>query len=77
MDRQFLLATDIANDNHKVMEAIVTLSKQLNMEVICEGVETEEQVELLKHVGCNYAQGYYYSKPVPLEEFFELMKRDS
>ncbi|MGP1570246.1 MAG: EAL domain-containing protein, partial [Eubacteriales bacterium] len=77
LDRQFLLATDLENNNHKVMEAIVALSQQLGMEVICEGVETQEQVEILKNVGCKYAQGYYYSKPLPLDEFVALMKRDA
>lgn len=76
LDRQFLLATDLVNDNHKVMEAIVALAQDLGMEVICEGVETEEQIEILKHVGCKYAQGYYYSKPVPLDQFVEIMKKD-
>lgn len=77
LDGQFLLATDMVSNNYKVMEAIVRLSHELGMEVICEGVETEEHVEVLKNVGCRYAQGYYYSKPIPFEEFVELMKRDS
>ena len=77
LDGQFLLATDMVSNNYKVMEAIVRLSHELGMEVICEGVETAEHVEVLKNVGCRYAQGYYYSKPIPFEEFVELMKRDS
>lgn len=76
LDRQFLLSSDMMGDDHKVMESIVKLVKDLNMEVLCEGVETQEQVNLLKNVGCKYAQGYYYKRPVSESEFFELMKKD-
>ena len=43
--------------------------------VIAEGVETKEHVELLQEIGCDYAQGYYYSKPVPLEEYDKMVQK--
>ena len=43
----------------------------LNLKVICEGVETHEQVEMLLDIGCIYAQGFLYSRPIPIEEFME------
>ncbi|MBQ7464533.1 MAG: EAL domain-containing protein [Lachnospiraceae bacterium] len=53
----------------------IAMSKQLGMKVIAEGVENIEQVEFLKSVNCDIAQGYYYSKPVPQEEFEKLLKK--
>ncbi|MBR1877311.1 MAG: GGDEF domain-containing protein [Lachnospiraceae bacterium] len=53
----------------------IAMSKQLGLKVVAEGVENLEQVEFLKSVGCDIAQGYYYSKPIPQDEFEELLKR--
>lgn len=47
----------------------VQMAKELNMKIIAEGVETVNQARFLLHIGCNLAQGYYYSKPVDVEEF--------
>ena len=44
------------------------------MPVIAEGVETKEQLDFLKSIGCHVIQGYYYSRPLPIEEFEEFMK---
>ena len=52
----------------------IAMSKQLGLKVVAEGVENLEQVEFLKSVGCDVAQGYYYSKPVPQDEFEEMLK---
>ncbi|WP_409302713.1 EAL domain-containing protein [Peribacillus sp. SCS-155] len=53
----------------EVISAIISLAKSLNLRVIAEGVETLNQVELLRYLGCEEVQGYYYSPPVPIEEF--------
>ena len=47
------------------------MATELNIDVICEGVETKEQVEMLKGFGCHAVQGYYYGKPMPVDEFIE------
>ena len=47
---------------------IIKLGKILKVAVLAEGVETQQQLDLLIELGCDYAQGYYFSKPVPLEE---------
>ncbi len=48
-----------------VISSIVAMASQLSMDVICEGVETEEQIKFLQSIGCTMAQGYYYDKPLP------------
>ena len=49
------------------------MTKNLNMKVVAEGVETVEQVVWLKDIGCDYAQGYYFDKPVNAEEFANII----
>lgn len=56
------------------IETIVKMGQTLNMEVIAEGVESAEQVEYLKSIGCHQYQGYYYSKPLNTDAFEELFK---
>lgn len=58
-------------------EAIVVMAHKLGLKVIAEGVETEEQRNLLHHIGCDYGQGYLYSKPVPADEFEKLFVKES
>ncbi len=57
-----------------VVKTIILLSKDLEMKTIAEGVEKMEQLALLREMGCDYAQGFLYSKPLPEEEFVELLK---
>nr|WP_263281874.1 EAL domain-containing protein [Colwellia psychrerythraea] len=58
-------------------EAIITMAQKLGLKVIAEGIETEEQKNLLYNAGCNYGQGYYFSKPIPADEFLQLLAPDS
>ena len=45
------------------------MAKRLDIKTVAEGIETEEQVEYLKSIGCDIIQGYYFSKPIPIDEF--------
>ena len=73
IDKEFL--RDFENDSEEkiVIPSVIEMAKKLNLEVVCEGVETKEHVEFLRSIGCEYAQGYYYSKPIPQEEFDRLL----
>ena len=55
------------------MRGIVKLTKELEAQVVCEGVENENDVELMREIGAHVAQGYYYSKPIPEKDFEELL----
>lgn len=57
-----------------VVESIIDLAHKLKLSVIAEGVETENQFEIMKKNGCDYIQGYYFAKPMPKEEYEEYIK---
>lgn len=63
VDRSFVAGIQRSNDQAKIAEAIVTLAHNLNMEVIAEGIETPEQFATIRSWGCEFAQGYWLSKP--------------
>ncbi|HJU70643.1 MAG TPA: EAL domain-containing protein [Paucimonas sp.] len=69
MDRAFI--KDIPNDfsDAAIADAIIAMSKRLNMTIVAEGVESLEQLEFLRERGCDEIQGYYFSKPLPGDEF--------
>lgn len=52
-----------------MLKNIVQLSKDLHIQTVVEGVETLDNHELIKMLGCNYGQGYYYSRPIPIDQF--------
>lgn len=57
-----------------ILENIIKLAKSLNKEVVAEGVENIDQVNVLREMGCDYNQGYFYSKPILLEDFVNTLK---
>ncbi len=52
-----------------ILESIIDMSKKLEIKTVAEGIETKEQVEYLRQIGCDMVQGYYYQEPIPIEEF--------
>jgi predicted signal transduction protein with EAL and GGDEF domain len=70
IDRSFIARIE---ENDEIVYNILTLGQNLGMKVIAEGVETAEQVELLRELGCEYAQGYYFSRPVNAQEATDLL----
>ncbi|MBR4169705.1 MAG: EAL domain-containing protein [Lachnospiraceae bacterium] len=71
IDRGFLNETNASETGKFILKKIVEMADGLGVRVICEGVETREQAEMLMEIGCNYAQGYLYSRPIAMEEFIE------
>lgn len=69
MDRSFMINHTDAKRQETIMREVVAMARGLDAEVICEGVETDEDVEMLKRIGADIAQGFRYSRPTPEAEF--------
>jgi len=68
---------DLVSDSsdQAIVRTIIAMAQSLNLEVIAEGVETEEQKNILLRNGCNHYQGYLFGKPVPIEVFEEKLQQ--
>ena len=69
IDMAFLKKAEDETRSEKILQMIIALSGQLDIPVITEGVETKEQLDMLKSMGCDMFQGYYFAKPMPVGEF--------
>ena len=76
IDQSFVRNLETDKDDIALSEAIIVMAHKLGLKVIAEGVETQGQKKILTEAGCDYAQGYLYSKPVPSEEFEALLMRE-
>jgi diguanylate cyclase (GGDEF)-like protein/PAS domain S-box-containing protein len=74
IDQSFVRHLQAHSDDMALCEAIIVMAHKLGLKVIAEGVETEEQRDLLAAAGCDYGQGYLFSKPVPPEQFEALLQ---
>ena len=77
IDRSFISGNGAGDDGIEIARTIMPMAKNLRLDVVAEGVETIEQVALLKKLQCKYAQGYYFSKPVAPEEIAPLLEDPS
>lgn len=75
IDRAFVCDLATAADDREIVSAIISMAHALKLKVVAEGVETREQAHLLRELGCDMAQGYLYSPPVPLEGLRALLNR--
>lgn len=75
LDKKFIENMMVSGKGKLILEQVVSMSNKLKLGLLAEGVETKEQVELLQSIGCDQVQGYYYAKPMPEDEFFELLKQ--
>ncbi|MCP8971044.1 putative bifunctional diguanylate cyclase/phosphodiesterase [Ectobacillus ponti] len=77
IDRSFI--QDVLQDesSEAIVSLIISMAEHLNLNVIAEGVETEQQVELLRQLECREVQGYFYSKPLPLEQLIAFLQRSA
>ena len=73
LDMQFIRSETAKPADQGILRFIMGLARWMNLDVVAEGVETKEQLERLREIGCDYAQGYYFAKPMPCEEFKALL----
>lgn len=77
IDKDFLHGINFDEITHHsekdkiIIQHIVLMAKKLNFKVICEGVETEQQLNFLNEIGCEFGQGFLFAKPIPVEDFME------
>lgn len=76
MDMQFVRNVHTDENSYKLIKLVMEIAEFMNFTVIAEGVENEEQYNLLKQAGCDLIQGYYFSKPVPADEFAQFFDKD-
>jgi EAL domain-containing protein (putative c-di-GMP-specific phosphodiesterase class I)/GGDEF domain-containing protein len=76
MDRGFILNIEHNPQDFRLVQLILDIARNLKLTVIAEGVETENQMLMLKNAGCDVVQGYYFSRPVPPEEFERFIIRE-
>ncbi len=73
IDRSFIQDFLTDNNDKAIVRAIISMAKSLDLTIVAEGVETREQLEFLKQIGCHVYQGYYFSPPVPENRFNKLL----
>lgn len=75
IDMKFLSDTDKSGRSENILASVVRMAKWLDLPVVAEGVERREQAEFLRSVGCEYVQGFYFARPMPVEEYEKLAFR--
>ena len=76
LDMKFVRNMEKDEKSMKLVELIIDIAKFLNVPVVAEGVETQSQLDTLKKMGCEVIQGYYFSKPVPAEDFEQFIEKE-
>ncbi len=75
LDMKFMQSKQKPEDMKNIMRFVIELAKTMKLSVIAEGVETKEQVSMLKELGCDFAQGYFYSRPVPADNMTQMLEK--
>lgn len=73
IDRSFVTNIAQSSESAAIASMIISLGKTLNMDILAEGVETQEELNCLKYLGCFHFQGFYFSGPLPFDEFAKLL----
>lgn len=75
IDRSFIMGMGLQENNHIIIKAIIAMGHSMGKRIIAEGIETEEQFQMLQDYGCDEGQGFYFKPPVQASEFSSLLKR--
>lgn len=73
IDKEFLNETGDSERSSVIIEQVIQMARGIHIDTICEGVETREQADFLKKIGCHMAQGFLFSRPLPREDFDKLL----
>ncbi len=73
LDMRFIQRETAKNSSRNILDFIISLAKWMNLLVVAEGVETQQQIELLRSMDCTYVQGYYYARPMPSAQFTDIV----
>ena len=75
LDRSFISNGLSTQQARLILSAVISLAKGLDVDLVCEGVETREQIEALIALGCQVGQGFYYARPMPAEDFARILEK--
>jgi diguanylate cyclase (GGDEF)-like protein/PAS domain S-box-containing protein len=75
IDQSFVHDIETNTSHRTIAETIIIMAHRLGLQVIAEGIETRRQMEILTHAGCDYGQGFYFSRPVPEPQLLEMLPR--
>ena len=73
---KFIRNIESSETDRRLVELVLDIAKYLKVSVVAEGVETEGQLSILREKNCDIVQGYYFSRPLPAEEFEALIRRE-
>jgi EAL domain-containing protein (putative c-di-GMP-specific phosphodiesterase class I) len=76
IDRTFVAGLDRGEKNMAIITTLIEMGKRMHLVVVAEGVETAEQLAVLRNLDCDIAQGFYMARPVSADEIAELLNRD-
>ena len=76
IDRSFVNGLPEQPEDEAIIRTVVTLAGALNMDVTAEGIETEQQLAVLREIGAGSGQGFFFARPAPLEEIRQLLEQD-
>ena len=77
VDRSFVTGIGAENENAKIVRTIIALAHELGMDVVAEGVEDDKDLAHLRELNCEFAQGYFFSRPVPPRDILKLLRESS
>ena len=76
IDKSFLDEAETSETSKIIIRKTVELTQELDKHVLCEGVETESQAEYLREISCDMAQGYLYARPMPMDQFEDMLDKE-